>query len=82
MILEQNFSMRQKMRFRLDISAQHYQLYYQGSARFVHVQSEDGRTLKFPASGLRPFVSHSGIHGRFEITFDEHHKLVSLVRIA
>jgi len=71
----------QKMRFSLAISSQQYQSYYQGSARFVFVESEDGRSLKFPAAELQKFVTHNGIHGRFEIVFNDKHKLLSLSRL-
>lgn len=70
----------QKMRFSVSITAEQYQLYYQGSAKFVRVQTEDGRSLKFPASELQKFVTHDGIEGRFEIVFNDQHKLVSLNR--
>ncbi len=69
------------MRFSLSISAEQYQSYYKGSAKFVRVQTEDGRTLKFPASELQKFVSHQGIQGRFEIIFNDQHKLVGLNRV-
>lgn len=71
----------QKMIFQLDISPQKYHSYYQGAAKFIYVQTEDGRTLKFPASEMQKFVSHAGIQGRFEIIFNDRHKLVSLNRI-
>ena len=71
----------QKMRFSLAISAEQYQSYYKGAAKFVRVQAEDGRTLKFPASELQKFVSHEGIQGRFEISFDGQHKLIGLNRL-
>ncbi|VAW69955.1 hypothetical protein MNBD_GAMMA10-3116 [hydrothermal vent metagenome] len=71
----------QKMRFSLSISTEQYQAYYQGAAKFVRVQTEDGRTLKFPASELQKYVSHEGIQGRFEIIFDDQHKLVRLDRL-
>ena len=70
-----------KMYFTLDISAEKLQSYYSGSAKFVHVQAEDGRSLQFPISELQKFVSHSGVQGRFEILFDDQYKLVSLKRI-
>lgn len=73
--------MTQKMQFYLNISPQQYLSYYQGAAKFVHVTSEDGRSLKFPASRLQKFVTHSGVEGRFEIEFDANHKLVSLERL-
>ncbi len=71
----------QKMRFSVSISTEQYQSYYRGSAKFVRVQTEDGRSLKFPAAQLQKFVKHDGIQGRFEIVFDDKHKLVSLNRI-
>ena len=71
----------QKMRFSISISSEQYQAYYQGAAKFVRVQAEDGRSLKFPAEKLQRFILHDGINGRFEIVFDDDHKLVSLERI-
>lgn len=70
------------MRFSLNISAEQYQRYYQGSARSVIVTTEDGRSLKFPASALQQFVAREGIHGHFEIFFDDHNKLNRIQRIA
>lgn len=72
----------QTMRFSLDISPEKYQRYCQGSAKYVQVQSEDGRTLKCPVSALHQFISHTGIQGRFEIEFKDDHKLVKLVQIS
>ncbi len=71
----------QKMRFSLAISAEQYQSYYKGAAKFVRVHTEDGRTLKFPASELQQYVTHEGIQGRFEIVFDDGHKLIGLNRL-
>jgi hypothetical protein len=70
-----------KMRFYLDISPQQYLSYYKNSGIVVNVQADNGRTLQFPASELQKFVTHSGIQGRFEIKFNEQHKLVSLKRV-
>lgn len=68
----------QRLRFSLNISSEQYQAYYQGSAKFIRVQAEDGRTIKFPASEMQKFVTHNGIQGRFEIVFNNKNKLVSL----
>ncbi len=48
----------------------------------VVTRAEDGRTLRFPAEQLRPFVDHSGVHGRFRIEFDNNNKLINLTRVA
>lgn len=71
----------QTMRFSLDISSERYLAYYQGSAKFVWVVSEDGRSLKFPAALLQKFVTHAGVQGRFEISFNAQNKLVGMRRI-
>lgn len=66
------------VRFRLAISAEDYLAYYQGSAQFVVARSEDNRTIRFPASAIRQFVTHDGVFGNFEITFDENNKLIAI----
>lgn len=73
--------MTQKLRFSLNISPEKYQLFYQGTAKFIQVKTEDKRTMKFPASELQQFVTHSGVQGRFEIEFNDQHKLVKLSKI-
>ena len=70
------------MRFSLNISAEQYQRYYQGSATSVVVTAEDGRSLKFPASALQQFITHEGISGHFEIRFDDQNKLESVIRLS
>ena len=64
--------------FYLSITREQYTRFYQGQAQRVVVRSDEGRTLQFPASILRPFITHQGIHGRFGIRFDENNKLVDL----
>lgn len=71
----------QTMRFSVDISAEKYLAYYAGAAKFIRVVTEDGRTLKFPAAELQKFVTHEGIQGRFEIIFNDQHKLLKLTRL-
>jgi hypothetical protein len=66
------------IRFRLAITAEEYLAYYQGSAKVVVAYSEDNRTIRFPASAIRQFVTHDGIFGNFEITFDENNKLIAI----
>ncbi len=66
------------IRFRLAISAEDYLAFYQGNAREVVARSDDNRIVRFPANAIRKFVTHDGIFGRFEITFDENNKLVAI----
>ena len=67
--------------FTLSISPEEYQHYYKGTGKTVLTQTEDGRALEFPASRLTKFVSHTGIHGRFEIAFDNTNKFIHLQRL-
>jgi hypothetical protein len=69
------------IRFRLAISAEEYLAYYQGSAQYVVARSENNKTIRFPASAIRKFVTHDGIFGNFEITFDENNKLIAILSI-
>jgi Protein of unknown function (DUF2835) len=72
----------QKMSFSMHLSSEKYLQFYQGVAKDVIVKTDDGRTLKFPASRLQSFVTQDGITGKFEILFDDDNKIVSLNRIA
>lgn len=69
------------IRFRLDISPELYLSYYQGAVRSVIATGRDGRRVQFPAERLRPFVSHDGVRGEFELEFDANHKFVALRRV-
>ncbi|BCR03473.1 hypothetical protein DESUT3_05420 [Desulfuromonas versatilis] len=66
--------------FTLHISAAEMLRYYRGSAATVAVTAEDGTRLRFPAANLRRFVSAEGVHGRFEVRFDEANRLLSIER--
>ncbi len=67
--------------FRLYIAADEYKKYYSGEIRYVLARSYDGRSVKFPASYLRRFVSHGGVSGEFEIEYDENRRLRGIRRI-
>ena len=70
------------MTFSMNLSAEKYQRYYQGSAKAVIVQADDGRTLQFPINAVQQFVTRDGIQGRFEIIFDDDNKMQQLNRLA
>jgi hypothetical protein len=74
--------MASKIRFYLDIPKQEYLRNYSGSAHSVLVQSEDGRTVRFPAVNLRQFVTKDGVRGRFEMTLDQNNSLIDIHRLA
>ena len=66
------------IRFRLAISAEEYLAYYRGSAQVVVARSDDNKIVRFPASAIREFVTHDGVFGSFEITYDENNKLIGI----
>lgn len=62
----------------LAISREELLRLYRGSARVVAARAEDGRRVQFPADALRRLVTDEGVYGRFVITFDSQHKLISV----
>ena len=72
----------QRITVRLNISPERFQAYYQGVVESVVATASDGRTVKFPARVLRPFLSYRGVQGTFEITCDGNMKFQSIRRAA
>ncbi len=70
-----------RISFGLSVSSEDYLSYYQGVASKVRLRADNGQIIVFPASRLKPFLTHTGVHGRFVITFDENNKFVSLERL-
>jgi len=67
--------------FHLAIPCEQWLEYHRGRASSVLVRADDGRSLRLPASALRPFASHSGVHGRFALRYAEDHRLLDLRRL-
>lgn len=67
-----------QLTFNVKISSQQYLKFYQGAASWVNILAEDGRRLQLPAKHLRPYLTHTGINGRFLLQFDNNGKLLSL----
>lgn len=66
------------LRFDLNIHAEDYRAYYSGQIQRISVITSEGVRIEFPAEYLRPFVTHGGVHGRFEICFDDMNHLQSI----
>ena len=64
----------------LQLNADQILSFYQGGARSVWARASDGRSIEFPAEWLRQFVTESGVHGTFEICFDDKNRMVSMRR--
>lgn len=67
--------------FSLSITADDYLPYYRGQVKDVQVKSHDGRTVRFPANILRPFVGMDGVHGTFVLQYDENNKFKGITKV-
>lgn len=67
--------------FSLHLSTDEYQRFYRGEAKNIIVMSDQGASVLFPASAVRPFVAKDGVHGRFVITMDKNNKLVNIQQL-
>jgi len=70
-----------KYRFSLNISADDWQVFYQGGIRSIIVRAFNGLKLSIPARNFIPYVGFTGIQGTFEITFNEQRKIVRLQKL-
>ncbi|MEM8983901.1 MAG: DUF2835 domain-containing protein [Pseudomonadota bacterium] len=66
----------------LAIAADEYLRVYSGTARHVQTIANNGQSVRFPASILRPFVTHTGVHGRFEIRYGDNGRFEAINRLA
>ncbi|MFD2176587.1 DUF2835 domain-containing protein [Veronia pacifica] len=64
--------------FTVRISYAEYMQYYSGTASNVIVRTDSGNTLQLPAAKFRPFLTHSGINGRFKLIADENSRFKKL----
>ena len=77
-----NAARQRQYRFSLRLNQAQLMRYYQGSASAIQVTSHCGRRLQFPASRLRPFMTHTGIEGSFVLTIDTENRFVDLKKIS
>lgn len=65
----------------LTIPASEYVRQYQHHSAVVVARSREGLKVNFPASILRPFVSHAGISGSFRIQFNDAGKFQAIEKL-
>ncbi len=75
-------ALNQIIRFKLNLSADQYLKVYQGLAKTITTVADDGRRIAFPAQNIKPFLSHEGIYGRFEMELTPENKFVAIKKIA
>jgi len=74
--------MSHSIKFYLDISYDKFLSVYKGDAKYVLTRSFDGRTIRFPADTIRPYLTKQGVSGTFEIFFDRQNKFKSLNKLS
>lgn len=67
--------------FSIHVTAYEFLPYYQGRVTDIVVTSEQGQRVQFPAMHLRPYLTSSGISGRFCLE-TEQGKFISLSKIS
>lgn len=70
-----------KLHLEISLSADEFLRVYQGTANRVWLRSREGQSVSLPAGRLQPFLTHEGVYGSFELTFDQQGKFISLVRL-
>ncbi len=65
-------------RFTLQLSSKEIERYYQGAACNISVRADNGQQLRFAARHLRPFITGTGIQGKFLLTTDKSNQFQSL----
>ena len=68
--------------FDLSLTDEQLRQYYKGSVAWVQATSLDGKSLRFRLIHLKPFVTHSGVVGRFQITCSNEGEFISLRSIS
>ncbi len=67
--------------FDMALSALKTRAIYEGQARYILVESDQGVRLQLPASNFYRYVTSDGIQGRFSVDVDADHKIVALRRL-
>ena len=68
--------------FQIRLSAEDCLGYYRGTVHQVVVRCTSGATVQFPAALLKPFVTSTGVQGRFVLSCDEDNRNSVLERRA
>ena len=69
-------------RVNLNLNVDQMERFYGGGVRNVWARDVNGLRLQFPVASLRPFVSHAGVRGHFELLVDKDARLQSIRRIS
>ena len=62
----------------ISLPREQYLQVYQSYIRQVKAIARNGRSVRFPIVVLKPYLTHNGIHGTFELTFDDNNKFIGI----
>lgn len=63
------------------LSAAKCKQFYAGKVQYVVVTEDDGRTIQLPLSRFRPFMTTTGLRGRFRLLLGENNRFVDLQQV-
>tara|TARA_R110002072_G_scaffold1598_7_gene13656 strand:- start:16096 stop:16317 length:222 start_codon:yes stop_codon:yes gene_type:complete len=66
----------------ISLPREQYLQVYQSYIRQVKAVARDGKTVRFPISVLKPYLTHQGIFGTFRLSFDDQNKFVAIEALA
>jgi hypothetical protein len=68
--------------FSLKLSYNDCMDYYHGRFSSLQVVEDSGKTIRFSAHHLRPYISSLGIRGRFRMLLTPENKFIRIERVA
>ncbi|MBT3623396.1 MAG: DUF2835 family protein [Gammaproteobacteria bacterium] len=68
------------LRLALEIPESSIRLWYEGRVQQVIATDHTGRKVQFPIGILRPFITHDGVSGVFELEVEQSGRLASIKR--
>ena len=71
----------QSVIFDLYIDREEWLKIYRGEAKDVVTTSREGLTVRFPANILQKYVTHFGVQGVFEVSFNDEGKFQNIVKL-
>lgn len=67
--------------FIIDLEYEEARVFYTGAKNRVQVTDSDGKKINLPWSMLQPFLTLSGIQGRFIIQYTDEGKMLKIERL-
>lgn len=73
--------MNRSYKFQVVLTAEQCLAYYQGAINQILVWAESGEKVQLSAHHFRPYISHFGLNGYFELTTTATGKFIALKKI-